>query len=219
MDELASDLWSWTARHPEWHPRDEFGSEVRSYALRHGAGTILIDPLVPADGEALLADLDRVVTGGVAILITIPYHARSAELLWRRYRRDAAVWGHRAVAKRLAGDVPLRTIEPGVTLPGGARAFAIGNPRRFETPLYLPSQRALAFGDAVVEAGGKLRVWLQQLITEERLAWYQRRFLPTLAPLSQLDVEQVLVTHGRPVLEDGALAAALDAPPWYHSPS
>lgn len=221
MEELAPGLWSWTARHAEWHPRDEFGSEVRSYALRDGPRTILIDPLVPADGDELLAELDRVVAGSVSILITIPYHARSAGLLWQRYRPGAEIWGHPAVAKRLGADVPLQPIQPGTALPGGAGAFAIGKPRRFEMPLYLPSWRALALGDAIVEADGELRVWLQQPITAKRLAWYEDRFLPTLEPLAELDVEVVLATHGRPVLEDGrrALAAALAARPWYHSPS
>jgi hypothetical protein len=220
---LARDLWSWAARHPEWHPRGAFGTEVRSFALREADATILIDPLVPADGEALLAALDRIVAGPVAILITIPYHVRSAELLWRRYRSlvEVSIRGHPAVAKRLSGDVPLTPIGDAAALPYGVSAHAIGSPRRYEQPLYVPSQRALAFGDAIVEAGGELRVWSQQPITAERRAWYERRFLPTLAPLLELEVERVLVTHGRPVLTGGrhALAAALAAPPWYHPPT
>ena len=46
-------------------------------------------------------------------------------------------------------------------------------------------------------------------------------FAPTAAPLRELDLERILVTHGEPILRDGrdALAAALDAKPWYHRPS
>jgi hypothetical protein len=223
VEELAPGLWSWTARHPEWHPRGEFGAEVRSFALRDGDETILIDPLVPVGAEELLAELDRIVSGRIAILITIPYHVRSAEVLWRRYedRADATIWGHAAAAKRLPCDVPLRTVTAGAELPAGASAYPIGSPRRFEHPLYLPSHRALAFGDAIVETDGELRVWLQQPLTAERLTWYERRFLPTLEPLLALDLEIVLVAHGRPVLADGrrSLEAALAAPPWYHPPS
>ena len=42
--------------------------------------------------------------------------------------------------------------------------------------------------------------------------------MPTLEPLRSLDLDRVLVTHGEPVLRDGAAAleAALAAPPWYH---
>ena len=57
--------------------------------------------------------------------------------------------------------------------------------------------------------------WAQE---PPREAWYRERFLPTLEPLLELDVERVLVTHGAPVLSGGraALRAALQAPPWLH---
>ena len=98
------------------------------------------------------------------------------------------------------------------------RSFAIGKPRRGEQPLWLPSHRALVFGDAVVEYGGKLRVWVQDRVDDKVRRFYRERFNPTLAPLLELDVERVLVTHGEPVLEGGgeALRQALDSEPWYH---
>ena len=155
-------------------------------------------------------------------LITIPYHVRSAEALWRRYREGARteVWGHQAVAKRLADRSGFRPIEPGEVLPGGATAHAIERPRRYEQPLHLPSHRALAFGDAVVAVDGRLRLWAQDRVDERRAGWYAQRFAPTLRPLLELDVERVLVTHGEPVLAGAreALAAAFAAPPWYHRP-
>ena len=46
--DLGGGLWTWTARHPEWHP-GEFGAVVRSYAARNGDHTLLIDPLVLSD--------------------------------------------------------------------------------------------------------------------------------------------------------------------------
>jgi molybdenum cofactor biosynthesis enzyme MoaA len=48
---------------------------------------------------------------------------------------------------------------------------------------------------------------------------YEQRLLPTLDALTRLDVERVLVTHGEPVLRDGAraLAASLARPPWRRS--
>ncbi len=85
MQELADGLWRWTARHPDWHPAD-WGSEVASFALAAGEATLLIDPLLPDDGGAVLERLDALAPRPVAILITIPYHTRSAEPLWRRYR-------------------------------------------------------------------------------------------------------------------------------------
>jgi hypothetical protein len=79
------------------------------------------------------------------------------------------------------------------------------------------SHAALAFGDAVVTTpDGELRMWAQETIDERRRRFYRERFAPTLAPLLDLPIRRVLVTHGAPVLEDGAavLRAALDAEPW-----
>ena len=215
--EMAPGLWRWTGRHPEWHP-GEFGAEVASFALREGEDTILVDPLVAEDDEALLGALDAVVRGRLRIFVTIPYHVRSSELLWGRYRgdREATILGHPNAAKRLRDASGFRPLTAGTRLRSGVRTHAIGRPRRSEAPLELPSHRALAFGDAVVEVGGELRVWEAPITSERRRRWYEERLLPSLRALVDLDVERVLVTHGQPVPENGraALARALDRPPW-----
>jgi glyoxylase-like metal-dependent hydrolase (beta-lactamase superfamily II) len=222
ITELVPGLWRWTARHPEWHP-GEWGSAVASFAVDAGDATLLIDPLIPADGaENVLARLDALAGRPVAILITIPYHTRSAESLWERYRDGGCtIHGHAALAKRLRDASGFEPMQPGTRLPGAAQAFAMGRPRRYEMPLHLPSHRAAAFGDAIVTTPeGELRVWHSQPVDAARVRWYRERFAPTLEPLLELDFERVLVTHGRPVLENGraALAAALLAEPWYHPP-
>ncbi len=51
---------------------------------------------------------------------------------------------------------------------------------------------------------GELRAWPRQRESERRRAWYEQRFLPTLDALTRRDVERVLVTHGEPVLQNGA---------------
>jgi glyoxylase-like metal-dependent hydrolase (beta-lactamase superfamily II) len=221
MQRLADGLWRWTARHPEWHPSGEFGAEVACFAVHADGDTLLIDPLLPGGPErdALLAELDGLVTGRVHTLITIPYHVRSAEQLWTRY--GAEIWGDPACGRRLHDLDALQPFAAGDRLPCGVTAYAIGSPRRLETPLYVPSCGALVFGDALVTVGGRLRVWIQAPITEQRLAWYRNRLVPTLEPLRSLDADRVLVTHGQPVLRSGArqLEQALAAPPWYHPPT
>lgn len=214
--EIATDLWRWTARHPEWHP-GEFGRRVAAHALRAGGETLLVDPLLPQEDPAPVSEaLDEIVDGRVSILVTIPYHARSAEALAARY--GATIHGHPATARRLRDERAFRAVAPGSRLPGGARAFAIGSPRRFELPLWLPSHRALAFGDAIVGAGGGLRVWAQAEVDVRSRRFHRERFNPTLQPLVDLDPELVLVAHGEPVLSGGrdALVAALAAEPWRH---
>ena len=215
---LADGLWRWTARHPEWHP-GEFGSEVASFAVQARDDILLIDPLLPREPEPVLELIDELLGSRVAILISIPYHVRSAEELWRRYRdrSDCAIWGHAACAKRLSDRSGFREIELGVPLPAGVSAHPIGRPRRQEMPLYVPSHRALVFGDAVVVVDRELRVWSFDKVDARRAGWYRDRFNPTLEPLLELDIERVLVTHGEPVLTDGhtKLRAALAARPWY----
>jgi hypothetical protein len=232
MNEIAPGIWRWTARHPEWHTRVEWGHEVASFALV-GDALRLIDPLLPATAEDdrhgtdgrpdTRAEVEHLLDGLVRkakrleIMITVPYHARSAEELLTRYR-DAlptTIWGHRAVAKRFRDPATtLSEIEPGKAVGrDDALALAIGKPRRFEMPLFFPAHRALAFGDAVIGIDGGLRVW-QQASTDP--TWHERVFVPTMRPLLHRDAERVLTTHGDPVLHDGrqALEAALAARPW-----
>jgi hypothetical protein len=218
-EELTDGLWRWTARHPEWHP-GEFGREVASFAVDADGDPLLIDPLLPPEADEVLELVDGLIGQRLTILITLPYHVRSAEDLWRRYRErtECTIRGHRDCIKRLRSRAGFREIELGVPLPTGVSAHPIGRPRRQETPLFLPSHRALVFGDAVAEVDGKLRVWATGRVDDRRARWYRDRFNPTLEPLLELDFDRVLVTHGKPVLSDGraALRTALDARPWYH---
>src|SRR5215212_5511959 len=119
MQKLTDGLWRWTARHPEWHP-GEFGAEVACFALEADEATLLVDPLVPDDPGPMVDALDGLVRERVAIFITIPYHVRSSEELWRRYRGEAetTIHGHRACTKRLKDESAFREILPGEPLPG-----------------------------------------------------------------------------------------------------
>lgn len=59
---------------------------------------------------------------------------------------------------------------------------------------------------------GRLPVW--EDMQERTEKWYRGRLLPTLEPLLELD--HVLVTHGRSAIGDGKaqLRRALADPPW-----
>jgi glyoxylase-like metal-dependent hydrolase (beta-lactamase superfamily II) len=217
MQELADGLWRWIAPHPEWHPPGF--EQVACYALRDDAGLVLVDPLLAGPDEAAQWQaLDGLVDGSVRVVVTVPYHVRSAEDVWARYRdrHEVTVHGHPLCAKRLRDRSAFRALAPGEVLPGGVVAHPIGRPRRSEQPLELQSHRALAFGDAVLEVGGELRVWEEPPEGERRRRWYEDRYLPTLRALTELEVERVLVTHGEPVLDGGAeaLARGLGRPPW-----
>ena len=224
MEALAPDIRRWTAPHPEWRPAVE---EVESYALAAGEALLLVDPLLPAEDderlEPLLAELGLLAAAAarVELLITIPYHTRSAEALYERFapERPTRIWGHANVRKRLRPETPLQVVPMGAAgtaapiAGGAAEAYVVGRPRRSEHPLYVPSLRTAVFGDAVVGAQGGLRFWNQSSGTGD--AWYRDVFAPTLAPLGERPLEHVLVTHGPPVIGDGQrqLALCLASPP------
>jgi glyoxylase-like metal-dependent hydrolase (beta-lactamase superfamily II) len=213
MDEIAPGIFRWTARHPEWHP-GSWGAEVASFAVREPGRTLLVDPLL---GDKQWAELDAVVDGDVQTLITIPYHVRSAAEAAKRY--GGSIWGHRGCRKRLAKSDPFEELSPG-SAPEAVRPIPIGKPRRHEMPLLIESCGALCFGDSVVGVPGSegpLRIWFYSDYDE---SWYRQRFLPTLQPLKELDVQAVLVTHGDPVVDDARaeLRRGLERDSWYHRP-
>ena len=183
MREIAPGIWSWQRRPRGLRP-GEFGART-SYALTAGGETLLVDPLVTGEDDPALGVLDGLVRGRVRILISKPYHTRSAEPLWRRYRRaKARIYGHPEVATRL-GDVSGFQAVTGGDVGGVACFHPIGNPPRSEQPIEIPAHRALVFGDAVVETGGgELRVWEDPLDSERRRRWWRERYLPTLEPLA-----------------------------------
>lgn len=45
--ELQTDVWHWTARHPDWEEGEEWGPEVASYAIDVREQLLLLDPLAP----------------------------------------------------------------------------------------------------------------------------------------------------------------------------
>jgi hypothetical protein len=222
MDEITKGVFRWTAPHPEWRTRIEWGHQVASYALVCKDGLSLVDPLLPPTGSPVMrevqARLDELVSKAsrLDILVSIPYHIRSSEPLYLRYRDrlPVALWGHPAVAKRFSDPATsLTPIVPGAQTGASACASGIGNPRRYETPLYFPDHRALIFGDAVICIEGELRVWQERPFSP---SWYRDKLLPTLVPLLDLDVGMVLATHGEPLLRDGraALRRAFESPAW-----
>jgi hypothetical protein len=215
LQEIATGIWCWERR-PRRLRAAEFGART-SYAVAVDGETLLVDPLVDGDDDPALVALDDVVRGRVRILVSMPFHTRGAEFLWRRYlSANARIYGHPDVATRL-GDAAGFEAVAGGHIDGVARFHLIGSPPRSEQPIEIPAHRALVFGDAVVETGGgELRLWGSPLDSDRRRRWWHERYLPTLERLAALDVEHVLVTHGQAVVGDGATALrrALQRDPW-----
>jgi glyoxylase-like metal-dependent hydrolase (beta-lactamase superfamily II) len=213
--EIAPGLWRWTAYHEEWE------EDVGSVYCETDEGVVVIDPLVPSDEagrfwRALDRDVER-AGGTVHVLVTVFWHARGTSQVRERY--SARVWSTgrgRGAIERRAGAVT-DTFRPGEELPGGIAAF--GTARAAEVVYWIPQHRSLVPGDVLLGDGAKgggtrsagprgLRMcpesWLPEGRTHAQLA-------ESLRPLLELPVERVLVSHGKPVLEDAgpALTSAL----------
>jgi glyoxylase-like metal-dependent hydrolase (beta-lactamase superfamily II) len=193
--ELAADLWRWIGR------RQDPDLEVGSVYYRTGREVLLFDPLLPGeDSEAFWRALDRDVLpieAVVHVLVTRPAHTRSSRQMLERYP-GAHLWAsgatREAIAER-AGTVT-DTFEIGDTLPGNVEALASG--RQDEVLFLIREHRALVVGDALMGDGeGGLRLPSEEL-------------RESLAPLLELEIELVLVSHGEPVRGDAALRALLD---------
>ena len=215
--QLRPRLWRWALAHPDWEPDEAEGGEgwqqeVASYALVADDELVLFDPLVPPagteDAERFWRELDDDVHhhGPPRILITIHWHCRSAQEILERYEGARVFVGEGRVG-RIEDRVEYTDVF-GLddALPGGVEPRDAD--RGGEVIFWLPSHRALVFGDVILGAdGGGARLcpprWHEPTPRDE--------LIETLRPLLDLPVEALLLTHGDAILEKprGALERAL----------
>ncbi len=149
---------------------------------------VLFDPLLPEGPgrKELLGWLDaRLASRRLSILTTIKWHRRDRELLAGRYPRgDGRAWN---VVPAGVEQRPLR----------GAG----------ETVYWLPGVAALLFGDRLLGGtDGHVHLPPESWLSSAQV---DRAGLARLmAPLLELPVERLIVSHGEPVLHDGRAALA-----------
>jgi hypothetical protein len=196
--QILQGLWQFEALHPEWteEEREDDGWEqsVASWAVATPDGLVLIDPLID-DWEALDA-LVAGASGCAGVVRTCHWHQRSIDDVVRRY--GASVWARRDPDGRVGQPLDHAVGDRQELF---ERLMVIDVERADEVGLWLPRQRALVFGDAMIRSGtGELRVcpdsWTQPKGGSARLR-------SLLADLTELPVEHVLVSHGPLVLGDG----------------
>ncbi|HET7759234.1 MAG TPA: MBL fold metallo-hydrolase [Gaiellaceae bacterium] len=201
LAQIAPHLWWWTAPHPDWGPQDLEGGQgwardVSCYALVESDELVLFDPLVPAgDEERFWAALDGDVEhhGPPRILVSVFWHARSAREILERFD-GAELLAHERAAGDVAERVPVtRTFADGDRLPGGVEAIAMHH--MDEAAFWLPSRRAMVFGDSVLGYEGRADVcpasWLRDGESTEAVEASVRRAL-------EREPELLLLTHGGP---------------------
>jgi glyoxylase-like metal-dependent hydrolase (beta-lactamase superfamily II) len=190
VQELRPGLWRWTASHPEWNHAEQWGPEVGSVYAELPRSVVVVDPLIPDDEEesfwsALDRDVERLGLP-VHVLLTVHWHERSVATVLERYK--ATLW---------------RPEEKG-ELPTGVHAEVVKGSDWVEAVFFLEPHRALVAGDLLIgkDRGIELPVrWFPKGEQE----WAERQLKPELLErLGELPVELVLVSHGDPVLENGA---------------
>ncbi|HUQ21564.1 MAG TPA: hypothetical protein VM049_00960 [Gaiellaceae bacterium] len=155
VSELQPGLWRWTGAHPAWHEGADWGQDVGCVYYEAADATVLIDPLVPPERERFFEALDRDVRRRglpVAILLTVPWHARSSAELAERY-------------------------ETASTIPAGVEPFAL--PDVEETVWWLREAATLVFGDSIV-GNGRLSLCPDTWVKGERRAALRSSLLPLL---------------------------------------
>jgi len=212
--DLGPGLWIWRLEHPSWNEQCDWQEVVTSVCVDAGNERWLLDPLLPPDDATQVWErLDRKRPTAVAILI--PDHNRPAwgttehsiDAVVRRY--GCRAFGPDNWSENKPPRTPLQKIEPDQELPGGLLPFR--DPRGWsETPLWLPEQHTLVFGDALTERGGALRVWMSPT--------HQERAIPDLRAMLDLPFERLIISHGEPSHTRQALEQALERPPWPATP-
>lgn len=206
--DVAPGLWIWRARHPYWTSDADWQQVVTSTYVESGGERFVLDPLSPQlDAIDIWAKLDaRPPTAAVVLL---PDHVRDIDLFVRRYKA-------RAFGPLLffPDDIPRTQLEPVFAeyrLPGGLMPLYDGR-GRLETPMWLPDQRAIVFGDALTERDGELRVWNSR--------WHEKRELPALKAMLELPFDMVIISHcdREPVHSRAEFERALERPPWVFTP-
>ena len=208
--DVADGLWVWRVRHPRWKAGVDWDPIVTCTCVESGGRVALLDALAPPDeATAFWRRLERASPDYLVVLL--PDHVRDVDVFVQRFRIPA--YGPYFFWRDDIPDSDLEPIDPGSRLPGGLIALSDGRGRK-ETPLWVPEQRALVFGDALTERAGELRIASCPLYSSSWSdAWHQHRVLPELRAMLEYPFEHVIVSHGHPVHDRVAFERALELPP------
>ena len=205
LRDIAKGLWIWRAPHHHWKQGDDWQPVVTSTFVESGGERYVIDPLVPAIPAP---ELWRRLDGHppTIVLALMADHVRDIDEIVRRYPKVKPM-GPMLFFPDDVPKTPLTPVRFDTVLPGGVVALYDGR-GRLETPLWLPEQKVIVFGDALTERGGTLRVWDSPS--------HVRRELPALREMLELPFERVIISHcdTDPVQSRAEFERALGRPPW-----
>lgn len=175
MQELRPGLWSWTAPHPDWSEREEWGPEVTSYAYDAGAWLVLFDPISPPSlVDGLIEAQD------VGVLLTAEWHRRSADECIERW--GAHVYGREEAPP---GDVERRAVHHDA-----------------EVAYWIPRHGALVVGDSFLgEQGLRAQLdWLPPGMSREQMVAGLRPLLELPIELVLVTHGEPVLENGRALM-------------------
>lgn len=200
--DIAPGLWIWRMRHPGWKEGADWPQIVTSTFVESGGERLVLDPLAPPDDATeVWKRLDE--HPPTAAVVLLPDHVRDIDKFVARY--GARPFGPMFFFRDDIPKTELEPIRPDSVIPGGLIALYDGRGRA-ETPLWLPEQRVIVFGDALTEREGVLRVWDSPS--------HEKRVLPALRALLDIPFEKVIVSHGEPIHDRAAFERALELKPF-----
>ncbi|MCX5986795.1 MAG: hypothetical protein NTX54_09895 [Chloroflexi bacterium] len=233
---IADGFWYWRATHPDCGPAgwpNGTRAVVGSVFVEDAGGITLIDPQVPVDAAnrerfwmALDRDVARHPEGGLAILLTCPWHERSASDLLARYRDRTRMTIWAPLGSALYADVHVTNpFLDGRTLPGGVIPYTLADPGgkdNDETVYVIPAHGAVVFGDAVIgrnagtEAPGLAAPSVESVVGDSGIPhaviheWQRTTLRPTLERILATQTPTIAIpTHGEPVLADASASLAV----------
>lgn len=209
LQEIVPGLHRWTAAVPDWTP-DQGGPEgweqtVACVAWEGEDALVLVDPLVPEGDWGEIDELVERRGTRVALVVTCPWHARSAGEAAKRYVNSAGIeaWAHSVAVKdteRIDFEVENVVDERArVTADVEVIASDTGNG---ELTVWIEPIGAIVAADVLVGAQGErmetLRVcpdaWLEDANDAETVK-------AALRPLLEREVKAIVPLHGAPVLQ------------------
>jgi glyoxylase-like metal-dependent hydrolase (beta-lactamase superfamily II) len=201
VKEIEPGLHYWTAPHPAWQGATDWPEDVGCVCYEAPEQVVLIDPLVSkAEEREFWAMLDGwVKERPAAILLTAPWHLRSAPLVAERY--GLPIWAHESARGRIS----YRTHSG--DLPQDVELFVPSGVAEGQVAFFLRTPRALVVAEFFLGIDGGLRV-LSSPAERDPSAFHC-----SLETLLDLPIAHVLVAHGEPVIREGQerIAEALRA--------
>jgi hypothetical protein len=215
LEEILPGLHRWTATLSDWTPdqggAEGWGPEVACVAWRGEGALVLIDPLIPEGEWEAIDEIVQRHGGPVALVVTCPWHVRSAGEVIERYVNSPGieVWAdERAVEDRKRVDFEVdQVVSSAAAVAPGVQALTTDSANG-EISVWIDPIETLVAADVLLGAEGEraetLRVCPQAWLDGDDGGGNDVETVKAaLRPLLDRDIRAIVPLHGDPVL-DGA---------------